>query len=86
MVDWVDGGTRFDLDGARTESRLYDIETGSLLTDVLLDEPPGAMMPVGDEHVLCLYRHPRLVSLDSGDVVASWPELSERVSVLELSV
>ncbi len=40
-----------------------------------LGDPPGEMMPVGADHVVTLFRHPRLVSLATGEVVHAWPDV-----------
>jgi len=34
------------------------------------------MMPLGESHLVSFYRHPRIISLDSGEVVASWEDLA----------
>lgn len=54
---------------------VYDVASGKYLRSVALGEPPGIMMPVGERHVVCFYQHPKLVSLDSGEVVARWEDL-----------
>lgn len=36
----------------------------------------GELMPVGPDHVLALYEHPRLVELATGNEVASWPRIA----------
>lgn len=54
---------------------VYDVASGKYTRSVVLGEPPGIMMPVGDLHAVCFYRHPKLVSLDSGEVVAEWEDL-----------
>jgi hypothetical protein len=33
------------------------------------------MMPVGETHVVCFYDHPKLVSLETGEVVLRWDDL-----------
>jgi len=43
------------------------------------------MMPVGDSHVVCFYQHPRLVSLDSGEVVTRWDDLDTGNQVSSIS-
>ena len=55
---------------------VYDILQSTCLTSVTLSEPAGTMMPVGPDHVLALFRHPRLISLKDGAVVAEWPKIS----------
>lgn len=54
---------------------LYDLATRLCLKSLVLDEPPGTMMPIGESHVVCFYHYPRLVSLESEKVVAQWEEL-----------
>ncbi len=53
----------------------FDFEQRAVTADIQLDEPPGTMMPVGPAHALALYRHPKLVSLETGNVIEEWPQL-----------
>ena len=32
-------------------------------------------MPLGESYAVCFYGHPKIVSLDSGKVLASWDDL-----------
>jgi len=54
---------------------VHDVDAARLVADLRLRLPAGRMMPVGDEHVLCLHHHPRLVSLETGALVHAWPEI-----------
>jgi hypothetical protein len=54
---------------------VYDVASGAYVKSVLLDDIPGTMMPVGETHAVCFYGHPRLVSLQTGEVVARWDDL-----------
>jgi len=54
---------------------VYDVVARVYTKSVVLAEMPGTMMPLGDKHVISFYRHPKIVSLDSGEVVASWDDL-----------
>ena len=54
---------------------VYDVLARQYTKSFVLDEVPGTMMPIGKTHVLCFYKHPRLVSLESGGVVARWDDL-----------
>jgi hypothetical protein len=42
----------------------------------LPEELPGAMMPLGKNHVVCFFNHPKVISLDSGEITTRWKELS----------
>lgn len=55
---------------------VYDLESCAYTQRVQLGYPPGAMMPVGLDHVLSFFQHPRLISLRSGRVVHEWPDLA----------
>ena len=39
------------------------------------DEPPGTILAIGRQHVLSLFRHPKLVDLSTGRVLHVWSEL-----------
>lgn len=54
---------------------VYDVVCRNYLRSVVLAETPGTMMPLGENHAVCFYGHPRVVSLDSGKIVASWDDL-----------
>lgn len=80
------GGTREEEDpdeaAEAAEPRLHsrgiavcDVGKRACTRAVQLAQPPGTMMPVGAEHVVAFYEHPRLIALASGRVVAEWPEL-----------
>ena len=42
-------------------------------------------MPVGESHAVCFYRHPRLASFESGEVVAGWDNLDTGNQVSSIS-
>lgn len=54
---------------------LYDVVARRYIKSLVLDQVPGTLMPIGEGHVVCCYDHPRLVSLESGDVIARWDDL-----------
>jgi hypothetical protein len=54
---------------------VYDVVSRSYISSVVPDELPGTMMPLGESHAVCFYKHPRVVSLDSGETIARWEEL-----------
>ena len=58
---------------------IYDVLSKAYIRSVILGEVPGTMMPVGEKHAVCFYQHPKLVSLDSGEVVARWEDLDSGV-------
>jgi hypothetical protein len=55
---------------------VYDVVAERCVAEVELAEPPGAMMPLGPDHVVAFYRHPRLISLATGRVVHELGEMS----------
>jgi len=64
--------------GRRLNARgvaVYDVVSKEYIRSVILEDVPGTMMPVGEEHVVCFYKHPKLVSLESGEVVARWEDI-----------
>jgi hypothetical protein len=54
---------------------LYDAASKSYVKSFALGETPGTMMPVGDRHAVCFYGHPKLVSLDTGEILQRWAGL-----------
>ncbi|MCC6750302.1 MAG: hypothetical protein IT371_21740 [Deltaproteobacteria bacterium] len=65
---------------------IYDTALRRYVASLELGYPPGAMMPVGPQHVVTFFQHPRLVSLASGKVVHEWADLAtgEAVSSIVL--
>jgi hypothetical protein len=62
----------------RTRARgiaVYDVPSQSYIRSVVLDEVAGTMMPLGENHAVCFYKHPRVVSLDSGETILGWDDL-----------
>jgi hypothetical protein len=57
------------------EIRCFDPAGAALIRKHVLSAPTGTIMAVGDEHVLALYEHPKLIEIASGAVIASWPEI-----------
>lgn len=35
----------------------------------------GTIFPIGDQHLLSLYEHPKLVALATGEIVQAWPHI-----------
>ena len=55
---------------------VFDTASQTCLRAFQLDELPGTIMAVGKHHVLALYRHPRLINLENGQIVHTWSELN----------
>lgn len=55
---------------------VYDISSRQTVSSAVLDRPAGTVMPVGPDHVIAFYQHPRLVRLADGKVLHEWPELA----------
>lgn len=74
-----DLGDAIDADGAPNLSprsvAVYDIDKRNCLGAFQLDEPPGSMFALGHDHVLALYRHPKIIDLNSGRIVHMWDRL-----------
>jgi hypothetical protein len=67
-----------EIGGPRLHPRgmaVYDVAERVYVKSVVLGEVAGTMMPVGERHAVCFYGHPKLVSLDSGEVVDCWEDL-----------
>ncbi len=54
---------------------VYDVRERRVISEVGLGYPSGTMMPVGQDAVLTLHEHPRLVSLVDGQVLHEWRDL-----------
>lgn len=64
---------------------VYDLVSQRYLRSAALGEPPGTMMPVGESHAICFYRHPKLVSLESGKIVMCWEDINSGNQVSSIS-
>lgn len=67
-----------DEDGETAEGgvlRLFDLDEVKLLSAVPTAQRIGTMMPVGNDHVLALHDHLRLIDLHTGQAVRSWPSI-----------
>ena len=55
---------------------IYDLAGGTCLRAFQFNEPIGTILPIGANHVLSLYRHPKLIELWTGEVLHVWTELA----------
>lgn len=55
---------------------LIDLEKREPLSTVRAEEPLGTMFAVGNNHVLGLFQHPKLIEVSTGQLTWSWPEVS----------
>lgn len=55
---------------------VYDVAQGACLRALQLDEPPGVVFAAGPDHILSLYRHPKLIELTTGKQLHVWTELN----------
>jgi hypothetical protein len=64
---------------------VYDLASRSFVQSVGIGEVSGPLMPLGQNHAVCFYRHPKIVDLRSGEVVARWEDIdtgNQRSSIL----
>ncbi len=54
---------------------VYDLASRAYVKSVVLDQSAGMMMPLGEGHAVCFFKHPRIVSLDSGKTIAQCDDL-----------
>ena len=54
---------------------VYDVPSRRYVKSVVLDELAGMMMPIGENHAVCFFKHPRIVDLDSGKTITQWDDL-----------
>ncbi|HEY8144172.1 MAG TPA: hypothetical protein VIG06_15910 [Kofleriaceae bacterium] len=60
---------------------VYDVEVKNYVAAAVGSGPLGTVMPLGTGHVVAFHRHPRVIALDSGEVVREWPDLSSGTQV-----
>jgi hypothetical protein len=53
----------------------YSITQSKIDVKSALETAPGTIMPVGRDHFVGFYEHPKLFEISSGKVILSWPEL-----------
>jgi hypothetical protein len=53
---------------------IYDLPSQSFITKTKLEEATGQMMSFGD-FVVAFYKHPKLIDLNSGQILRRWTEL-----------
>jgi hypothetical protein len=54
---------------------ILDVTRGKYVRAFQFDEPIGAMMPVGQALVVAFHRHPRLISLATGETLHRWDSI-----------
>jgi hypothetical protein len=54
----------------------YGIKERAVKRKCALECVPGTSMPVGRDHVVGFYEHPKLFEISSGKVIQSWPEVN----------
>lgn len=54
---------------------VYDVVSQNYVRSAILGQAPGTMMPIGENHAICFYGHPKLVSLDSGQIIMRWDDI-----------
>jgi hypothetical protein len=66
---------------ASRDLRICDLEAGTVLATIHPPQKMGTMMAVGDEYLLSLHEHPKLLHLASNEIVASWPQIQSGIQV-----
>lgn len=69
------GAGEEDESGARFVCR-YNFKDSKTEVKSLLQSTPGTFMPVGNDHFVGFYEHPKLFEISSGKVIQTWPELN----------
>jgi hypothetical protein len=54
---------------------VFDLDAQKLISLAPLEDEAGTLMPVGDDHVVGFYDHPKLIEITSGRVLDRWPEV-----------
>ena len=63
-------------DSAPSYVAQHQIKEGIVKVKCSLESVPGTIMPVGQDHFVGFYEHPKLFEISSGKVIQSWPELN----------
>lgn len=53
----------------------YNLQEATIETKSALETVPGNIMPVGSDHFVGFYEHPKLFEISSGKIIQNWPEL-----------
>lgn len=64
---------------------VYDLARTCCVQAFALDEPPGTMWAVGKDHILSLYRNPKLIDLRNGKVVQTWDRLASGLQTTSIT-
>ncbi len=59
----------------RSSLMVFDLAKKQCMHKVQLSEEPGKIFPVGQSHILSLYRHPKLIDITTAKVVHAWDNL-----------
>lgn len=68
------------------ELRIFDLETGAILTRTHPPQRVGSMMAIGKDHLLTLHEHPRLLHIPSNKIISSWPGILSGTQVSSILV
>jgi len=64
-------------EGDKTAARIrsLSIPKGETVYEIGIELAAGTMMPIGREHVVAFYQHPKVYHLPTGRLITSWPEI-----------
>ncbi len=54
----------------------WSFETGEFLSVCSYQEKVGTLMPLGENHVVSFFDHPKVIELSTGFVVNEWPQIA----------
>jgi hypothetical protein len=54
---------------------VYDLDRQTRISVAPLEDEAGSLMPVGSDHVIGFFDHPKLIEIKTGRVRCRWPEL-----------
>lgn len=60
---------------AQARIRRISLFDGSTKHQFTIDLAAGVMMPLGSEHVVTFYQHPKVFHIATGQLIESWPEI-----------
>jgi hypothetical protein len=71
-------------DERRNCLEVFDLAKKQRRHKIQLSEAPGKIFPIGPNHILSLYRHPKLIDLTTAQVVHAWPNLDSGLQTSSL--
>jgi hypothetical protein len=63
-------------DASSASISLYDVVSKRLISTAQVSESIGTVMPLDEEYAIGFYKHPKLIHVPTGEIVARWEDVS----------